>query len=300
MLPYPVSRRAYWDPEMAKILAKFRGDTPKLAKLAGTGCLDVNGTTAARLIRCARLWGDQARLNRILDLADRLDQFRTGSDVVHVTSSNKPGTYLGDYLAYADVCMQEYLATTRVPAFEQGLGVLMRATELFRGPHPGCYLLSPHSTDPLLPQDIDVPEIVDDVRESCTSQMIRLLCDYGRLLGPKNGGQKLLDLASDTVAHFAGLHGPGSVRFAGYYLASAGFSNLQCAFTVGPKSQDLADELARMRPNRLVSPAEGPVRTDLSGKTPGVYVVTGGVTAGPYSVSEAARLMPQYLQPGAG
>jgi hypothetical protein len=298
MIPSYQTRDVLTDPMLDQVVGKLRA-APHISPLnAGVGCLDVNGHTAACLMRCARLWGDQTRLDQLLDTVSAIDSFRQNSDVAHVLTSSSPGTYLGDYLAYSDALLEDYLCTGRVVSFVNGLAVLERSMSLFQGGEPGLYLTVHTPEDPLIPPDIQSPEVVDEVRESCTAQMIRLLLNYGRMLGPGEESRRLLVAASDTASRFSQIEVSPSPKLAGYLLATAEFADSQCAFAVGPHAQELADRLFRLRPARLVSAAFGPVRPDLRTCKPGIYVANGQVVAGPYTVDEAADLMPATLQVG--
>jgi hypothetical protein len=135
-----------------------------------------------------------------------------------------------------------------------------------------------------------MPDLTDDIRESCTAQLIRLMFNYGRMLGSDPRGRKLVLKASESVSHFASLQ-PVSSRTAGYYCAAASFADPQCAFAVGPRAQSLADQLYRLRPNRLITAVQGSVRPDLSKRKPGLYLANGSITAGPYTVDQAAKLI---------
>lgn len=293
MIPFFRNRRVLDDPMLPEVLAKMRSAPGLNTITAGAGCLDINGHTAACLLKCVRLWGDGGRLNELLDTVEVLEPFRRNADVVHLRDSDQPGAYLGDYLAYSDTALQDYLNTGRVVSFVNGLAVLEQAMNRFKGEEPGLYLLVPPANDPLLPKNIDVPELEDDARESCTAQMIRLLMDYGRMLGPSPEGRQLLAAASDTASRFSHLEDsaspthlqtPPSAKLAGYYVAAAGSEDRQCAFAIGAHAQELADQLYRLRPGRLVAAAFGPVRPDLRSRKPGIYVANGQVVAGPYTV----------------
>jgi uncharacterized protein YyaL (SSP411 family) len=312
MVPHLTSRGLLSDPNLPDVLQALASVPAPPTMNGGAGCLDVTGHTAACLLRCARILGDHDRLVKVLDTIDALEQFRRKSDVIHLAPDTDPsspprpatdpvvaGTYLGDYLAYADAELQDFLCTGRVASFENGLTVLKSAVDRFSLPGTDGVFVQGFGHDPdWLPSNIQTPEVVDEVRESCTAQMIRMLEDYGRMLGPGTDGARMLDLASKAVNRCPTGTAGGSSRLAGLYISAAGFADPQCAFAVGPHAQELADQLFRLRPSRLVAPAIGPVRPRLQGRKPGVYVANGSIVAGPYTVQEAAALMPPTYQVG--
>jgi uncharacterized protein YyaL (SSP411 family) len=298
MVPSYVSRDVLRDPELPQILTKLRGAETQQTFLAGAGLLDVSGYTAAELLRCARLWGDSARGNSVLDTVDAMESFRSGGDVVHQKDAVDPGTYLGDYTAYCEAELQDYLFTGRSDKFENGLKVLLRGLDVFGYASEGEFYVTAKSDDEFLPERINVPDLADDPTESTTAQMIQLCVDYGRLLPAGDVKRRLLSLANEAGVRYSQLEAAMSPKLAGYYLSAAAVVDPQCAIAVGPKAQELADELYRLRPARLVAAAFGAVRPDLQRKKPGIYVVNGGIVAGPYTVQEAARVMPPTLQVG--
>ena len=287
-IPYITSLNVPEAPEASGVFEKLTLLDRRMLVPMAPGLLDANGKSIAALLRTARLLGDKESERRLLAMARHLSTFRRGDDVRHGIASAEPGTYLGDYLGFADAALASYETSGDQAQLEQGLAVLKRACTLFAGPTGGTYQLSEH---PILPYS-DVPELTDDIRESCSAQMIRLLFDYGRLTAPNPESQDLIDRTSESIARFCNAQIPVSCRMSGYYCAATSFADPQCAFTVGPEAQELADQLYRRRPNRLVAATHGPVRPDLSGRKPGIYIVNGSVVAGPYTVEQAVKLIP--------
>ena len=217
---------------------------------------------------------------------------------MHQHTLGSPSGYLSDYLAFADAKLEVYLATGRDAAFRSGLSVLERAMSRFAGPEPGVWLTDAPQNEVAGNPNGNPPELLDEVRESCTAQAIRLFTAYGSMLPPGEQSRRLLSAAATTVSHFAKINVADNPELAGYYLSAAALQDPQCAFAVGPHKQELSDKLFQLRPNRLAAPASEAVRPDLTKGRPGIYVVSGSVVAGPYSLDEAANLIPADLQIG--
>lgn len=287
-----------------KLRDSSNGSQPKFA---GEGLLDVNGFVIARLIECARIWKDPVRLQSALTLYDKLENFRTNDDVVHSLSGTGRGRgYLTDYLSYADASLQAYLATGRTADFENGAAVLIRARFLYNGNAPGEFLLSQGSSSPLAPKETDSAEIVDNVCESCTARIIRLCHSYGRLMlgtTPENrvrhdSGLSLLQSAYAGVARFSGIANAAGCQTSGFFCASAEVQDSDYLLTVGPRAQELADDLSQLLPTRLAAPAFGSVRRDVQQKPSGVYVVDKKGVHGPFSVDEVVQKLGATLRVG--
>lgn len=260
------------------------------------GLADVGFTCAARAIQTARLWGDNARLTQAVDWLDAMESLRTGADILRGSRQNGEPGYLGDYLAYADARLQDYLATGRVPAFEQGLRVLQRARALFRGSRPGLFLLKRRAAQmPIV--GLDVPELADNERESCTARAVRLMMAYGRLLGDTPAGIDLRREALTAVRVFGPLAAPGQDASAGFFCAAAGALDGTYAIVIGPDSQPLADSLQAALPNRLVAAAHGPVHPELQDKNAGIYIM-GAKAEGPFTLAEARARLSPFLRTG--
>jgi hypothetical protein len=160
------------------------------------------------------------------------------------------------------------------------------------------YRMAPSSHSTLAVQDVDSPEIADNTRESCTAQIIRLCQTYGRLIGDTSLGLELQRRASDAVGRFASATSGNSPTAAGYFCSALRARDDRFAVTVGPKAQQLADELFARAPTRLVAPAFDRVRKDLQKRAPGVYVVRGPQVAGPLTVDQAAKILPATFAAG--
>jgi len=285
---------------VGEVIAKLRASRKGTASFAGRRQLDIHGYVTARLLECARLWNDPARLMRADDLYSRLDWFLAGDDVKHTLESGIPDTpFLGDYLAYADATLQHFLAFGRVDSLRKGVRVLKRAMVLFESETPGVWRTAIPAQSVLGPKDTDVPEVLDFLRESCTAMAIRLCNSYGRLLrdddapvdSAQNDGLLFLQAAQSTVGQNSAVARTIGIEGAGLYCATLRVRDDRHAFVVGPSSVAIAQRLARRVSHRLVAPALGPVRPVLQDSKPGIYVVLNGKVEGPMSEAQAVDIL---------
>jgi len=213
--------------------------------------------------------------------------------LARLNGGNRLG-YLGDYLAYADARLQAYLVGDQA-SFESGLRVLRRARTLFAVNSPGVFLLNRPGLASLLP-DTAVPEIADNLHESCTARMIRLFMGYGRLLGSSKEGVSFQADAQAAIRRFAPIAVNGGVATAGFFCAAAEAADDAYAVTVGPDAQKIADDLAAEVPTRLIAAASKLVMPELAHRAPGVYLVHLRIQEGPlgpFTAPEArSRLKP--------
>ncbi|MCX7801101.1 MAG: DUF255 domain-containing protein [Fimbriimonadales bacterium] len=278
--------------EAALAWLKAIADGKRGVQLAGMALADVNLTVAARATQTARIWGDRALLTEAGELWDRLAVLETGGDVARGLYLAEPGSpYLGDYLAFADAALQDFLANGRVVSLEAGLRVLLRARELFQTSAPGAWALTTQAGT-VLP-DARAPELVDNVGESCTAKVIRLAFSYGRLL--RGGGRQasvaamLAQDAAAAVARFGALATELGADAAAYGCAAWAVMDESHAVVVGPDCVETATRIYRRVPHRLVAPCLGPVRPDLQRRPNGVYVIQGTSVNGPLSEEQAVR-----------
>jgi len=265
---------------------------------AGSELMNVNGHVAARLMAAARLMGDRVRLQQAGALFDRLEAFRAADDVTHTLDRRRSGEpFLGDYAAFADAALQDYLGSGRARSLDTGLAVLKRAVFLF-DLGDGTFGLGFKQPHTLGPQIFPKPGLGDDVSESCSARMIRLLNAYGRLFpeaeAPCADGisRRLSDLARAGVGHFADVAPRLGVASGGYFRAALELYEDTYALAVGPDAQRLSDELLQRVPARFVAAAYGAVRPDVQKRPPGVYVVSGKAIEGPLTpAAAAARLL---------
>ena len=296
------------DPTVEAILAKLRRSRAAAAVFAGKRQLDIHGYVVARMLECARMWGDEDRLRVADDLFSRVDWFLAGDDVQHSLeegASTEP--YLGDYLAYADACLQYYLAFGRADVLERGFKVLRRARFLFENDVPGVWRLSLPRNDPLWPKDVDVPDILDLGRMSATAQAMRLCHSYGRLLKenarPNSdpdaaAALELLQAAVSTASQMSVLSANFGADSAGVMSAALRLGDDAHVLVVGPNCLKTSQRLAGKLPTRLVAPVLGRVRPRLQREQPGCYLVTGSQIIGPLSVEEVERRLSPVIHRG--
>ncbi len=297
MIPFLKSRNTLLDltHRYSTILGKLRSTTTLKPRLSDVGYMDVNGHTVARLIQTARILGDTERMNHVMPLVKRLEGFKTAKGLVHsIADRSQRRGYLGDYLAYADAKMQEYLVSGSQDAFQQGLTVLNSAVELFRGRRVGEFNLAASPNEMGGFASLCSPDLGDDLGESTSAQMIRLLLSYGRLLQNTVAGKKYLELAQKSVSLLSDLASVGGSTTGGFFCAAADALDGMYAIAVGPRATDFANILCRRVPSRFIAPALGGLRTDIQRLGPGIYIV-GSTVDGPYSVEQAAQRLPMTL-----
>ena len=284
------SARAVGDPRFVTARRALLATAGPRRKTVGEGLCDVNGTVAASLLRCARIWNDRALAERGGVLVDRLESFRSPKGFRHsLTDSEGTLPYLGDALAYADAAMEDYLTNGRAPSLTNGSTALRQALRAFGGIEPGILRPSPSGTV-LLPGIDEVPQVTDDEREALSALTLRLLDEYATVLGPSGADfshaayavQIRLAVASDLLPAMGGALG-----------AMARHGDPSALFVVGFDASKIASRLAPRLPNRLVVPIIGEARPDLRRCARGVYVVGPFGPIGPLSESEAlARVAP--------
>lgn len=274
---------------VASVLKKLRSAANTERRFTGKRLLDVHGYAVARMLECARLWGDPERLTQADDLFSRMDWFLAGDDVKHSLEPGIPDKpCLADYLAYADAALQHFLAFGRADSLEHGFQVLKRARFLFESEVPGVWKMAMSEGTALGPLEVDAPEVLDFVRESCTAQAIRLCRDYGRLMG--KAGASVLQAAQSTAGQCSAMAGSFGAEGAGLFCSDQGLTEDPYMIVTGPRAAARAQKLFRRFPDRLVAPAVGPVRPDLPAKIPGIFIIRpGGDTAGPFTEGGAAE-----------
>lgn len=267
------------------------GPDPKVAE---PGLADINLTCTARAIQTARILGSHDRVDQAVAWLEDLEVLRDGDDIYSSTEMDRPTLgYLGDYLAYADARLQDYLTNGHVRSFDMGLAVLRRARQLFTGLRPGVLVLNNPKRPWALP-NTSFPEVADNLHEACTARVIRLLLAYGRLLGDTPEGVEMQTEAHAAAALFGQVAVKGGPMAAGFFCAAAEDADRAFALAVGPEAQQEADALARRIPTRLIAPALGSVRQDFQRRAPGIYIIRDGVQ-GPFSLKEAVKNLSPFL-----
>ena len=294
MIPYIASRSALLDSQSTydRVIGLMRLGTTTKPEFNDSGYLDINGHAVARMLEAVRMWGDMKRLTALQALIKQLGEFKYQNDLLHRAGDEEHRLgYLGDYLAFSDARLQEYLVTGDTRAMEEGLHYLNLARGEFRGSRMGQLDLVRSGDEMGRFEALCVPEIADNSGESCSAQAIRLQLAYGRLLGDTEDGKAMLQSTNEMAGVFAKIADQGGAATAGYCCAAADLLDGRYAITVGPKAHDLANSLYRLRPTRFVAPAMGRVRRDLQHNAPGIYLI-GKTIQGPLSVEDAADLLP--------
>lgn len=298
MIPYLKSRGSLLDDpsRFNQIVSLMRTNTGSLGSFNDAGYLDVNGHSVARMLEVVRIWDDERRLDALKPLMSKLHSYGDKTDLIHwAKDESSLLSYLGDYLGLSDALLQEYLTTGRIAALNQGLQYLNLARTIFAGNRPGQLNLSRNPEQMGGFQSLCVPEIVDNIAESCSAQAIRLETAYGRLTADTDGGQELLRAARQTTALFADIASSGGPQTGGYFCAAADVLDGRYAVAVGPNAQSLASELYRLRPTRFVAPLQGQYRKDIQAAGPGIYVI-GVEVHGPFTVAQAAKSLPAAFE----
>jgi uncharacterized protein YyaL (SSP411 family) len=276
------------------ILQKLK-EAGKELECEGAGYEDVTGLVVARLIESARILGDHKRLETAVDLFPWVESPRAGTGISHSSLNDQLPSYLGDYLAYSDAALQYFLATGRYDALESGRSVLGAALSMFGQSRTGFLNLATAPKSPL-PASLSTPEICDWKAESTNAMAIRLCQDYWRLFPTERRFREFVNGSTSGLAGLAqaiGLHG------AGFFSAAQSVFDDAFFVTVGPEAQQLAATLATLQPVRLVVPAFGDIRSDVSQRGKGVYLLSGSQIRGPFSVDQAAKMVPATIGFGA-
>jgi len=297
MVPYLRTRTVLLNENfrLKRVLDLLHGGISDPPSYNDAGYMDTNGDSLARMLEVSRLWGDESRLSSLQPLISKMGAFSDTTDLTHwAKDEDKIMGYLGDYLAFSDARLQQYLAMGQPNALQSGLDYLNLARKLFQGPRPGQMNLSKDVSQMGGFSSLCVPEIADNLAESCTAQAIRLELAYGRLLADTTQGEELIRSARQTTAVFADIASRGGPGTAGYFCAAAEVLDDLYAVAVGPNAAPLADALYRKVPTRFVAPALGRFRKDLQAKSPGIYLV-GKTVSGPFTVEEAAHRLPLAL-----
>jgi uncharacterized protein YyaL (SSP411 family) len=276
------------DPRYSDVMEDLRRTAPLPMYSVDAGEADISLTCIARALQVARIWGDRGSAQRALGWLAPTELVRVGEDIQRRIGERAEGRgYLGDYLSYADAHLQAYLVTGDGSYFTSGLECLRRARSLFSTLTPGIWVLNQPDEVMGVPRT-SVPEIADNLHESCSARAIRLLMAYGRLLGDSVEGHECIREAVRMTNSLRLIALSGGPQAAGYFCAAAEVFDPAFAMAVGPDAQELADALTRRAPARLVAAALGPVRPDLQSRPPGIYLLGHG-TVGPLTLEEARQ-----------
>ena len=283
------------DPRFEPVLAALRRSAgPARPRIAAKLC-DVNGTVAACLLRCARLWNDRDLAIAAGETVDRLESFRLGNGLRHVFYPLQvQDPYLGDSLAYADAALEDFLTNGRVASLQNGAAELRRALRLFAAPD-GSLLRPSLPENGLIPGMAALPQVTDDEQEAPSAVALRLLGSYAAVLGP--AGDDFAQVASGFESRLSAVVEAVPVM-GGVLAALARHADSRAAYAVGPAALAQASALARRLPNRLVVPAIGPARRDLQSRPAGFYLPTPVGFAGPFTQAQALERLPRSLETG--
>ncbi len=283
------------DARLDETLAALRRAAGPHRRLVATGLCDVNGTVAACLLRCARLWDDRDLAARAGAMVDALEPFARGARLRHGLNDPEDALpYLGDALAYADAELEDYLTNGRVPSLNRGAAALRAALGRFGGPEAGLLRPSPAGTE-LMPGRSELPQVTDDEREALSATALRLADAYASVFGP--AGNDFARAADDIDTGLAAV-AAAVPAMGGALGALARHADAGTLFVVGRDASTIAARLLRRLPNRLIVPVSGPVRPDLRLRPPGVYLTTAGSLSGPLSEAEALARLPVELRLG--
>lgn len=284
-----------------ELLERLRAAKERLKPVyGGVQQLDASGTTVARMIEAARILDDAGRLAMAFRLFDRLYRFRIGpDDVFHAnTPSGRSYRYLGDYLAFADAALEDYLAFGRVVSARDGLRVLRRALFIFAGPTNGSILDGQENRGALDVPDVPSDALADDIGESNVAKALRLCQAYSclfRSLDPTvefaDQGLELRRMALAITSRYAQAANQLHRRMSGFFRAAKAADDDVFAMCTGPDPLSLARQLGSRVPTRLVAPAYGRIRPIIQSRGSGVFIVRDGVPEGPLTVDEAARAL---------
>ncbi|MFZ4506219.1 MAG: DUF255 domain-containing protein [Fimbriimonas sp.] len=279
-----------YDERIRKLLDPIHADHP-IERAVETQA-DIQGFVTAKMLYAANALQDKVRVERVLQCLDRLEALRSGETVLPSTATMPADLEcLSDYLSVSDAYLQDFFVNGWTPSFDAGLKVLRRAIDLFSGEVEGEFLNSPSATNRMGALSTLVPEIADTVRESTSAQAIRLLLDYGRILGPTPEGRAFRKKAYASC----GLYSRVVETYpsaGGFFAASMPVADDATFLCVGPQAIQLSHLIARQRPGRLVIPVVPGIRPDLRPRKPGVYVEERGELQGPYSVADALDQVP--------
>ncbi|MBS1723482.1 MAG: DUF255 domain-containing protein [Armatimonadetes bacterium] len=283
--------------DMFSHLAEYQQEIERLRRLrkaspATIGPGDVADSTChvvARLLESRRLLGGTKGLPEIRPLLDRVSEFRSGPDgVVRQLEGGRLGApYLGDYLAYADACLQVYLTLGDSSWLDQGRAVLQRALQLFLSGKPSVLSALPKERLQASAQWTGLPEVTDLPRGSLTADAVRLSQMYSCLLRDRREGQALRQFALNGVAQYAPLTKAATRRIGSLAHAMAVTLADDYVVVTGPGALEASGELATIAPETLVFPAGKVVRADLEAKGAGAWIVRHGQVTGPMTVEQA-------------
>lgn len=264
----------------------------KDANYGGSGLASTACEVYARLAETARLLGDSARLESLDPIYKAAAGFRVGpEDVQHSTTSDvRSIAFLGDYTAYAEACLQRFLATGDIQAINSGRAVLNRAWKIFATDTPGVLGLVPRERVAPSAPWTQLPNALDGSRGSIAGEVVRLTQAYSCIYRDAGFGQEWRKLALTQVSQLARLTADVKIRLGCLAYGMSQTLADRYAVVCGPEANLRASTLSSANPEVLVFAAQGDVRRDLQAKGKGVYVVVQGEVRGPMG-DQAARAL---------
>lgn len=285
------------DPRLRQLLDRLRRASRRNpVSFGGADLLDTSGILVARLLETARLLDDQRRLQEAASLFQNLTRFRTGlDDVVHALDRDGGAhRYLGDYLAYADACLEMYISLGFRDVLEDGFRVLQRSVELFAGARQGVFYNSLLTGGEQATPNFRTPCITDDIIESTSAMAIRLLDGYGSLFaGDKHherrrDAQKMTERAWAIRAQLTPALSLGGPLVSAAFIAAWHLEYGGTALVIGPNGTSKARDLERLAPLMKVIPVSSDIRPDLQARGAGIYLTQrGSDPIGPIAFDEA-------------
>lgn len=286
-------------PKFVDIIGKLRESRTKSPpKLTRRPTAMTNFKVVTALLRCARIWDDPERIRLAKELHAKLDIFRGIDDVTHFISSDlgsKP--LLTEYLACSEASIEMYLLTGIRDELDTAVKVWSRARELFKDDNSALWFHALPSDDDSSIQDIKVPELVDNITESSTAQLIRvgylLSVLTGEALNPAESTFHSLADSLAVIRLFGAISSQLSFNAAGFMLESLSVQDARSILVQGPDSLKVVRRLSAKYPTRLVAPVDKLRMPNLKN---GIYILQGGTLSGPLTESELGGKLSAFLR----
>ncbi|MCU0315752.1 MAG: DUF255 domain-containing protein [Fimbriimonadaceae bacterium] len=282
------------EPAFTNLFARTRAALPDESLIVGGRDLaNQNARMIAALSRTALLLNDDDLLNLCFDAKVRCSAYLSGvDDVVRSTRPELRGdTSVADYLAMAELLYTTYEVFGDTAALRKGRAILNRCLFLFSLPN-GLLRADPLGIriEPFLR---GFPEVIDQEGEAMTSQAIELLTRYGNTESDAKMRDKLLSARSRMIQAAGRPIAMAQAKIASYHLAAYRAECQTILVVVGPRAGQTSLALAANEPSVPVILLIGDQRPDLGLKEPGVYLVTGSSSDGPYREVEALAKLRQ-------
>jgi uncharacterized protein YyaL (SSP411 family) len=214
----PFEAMADW-PAFRRKVALLEDSTAAPLQRGTTGYLDVTAGVGARMLEVGRLLGSEQARSLGLQLYDRCRALRVGPDDVIRTRDTGGGRSrtLVEYVAYAEVALEAYLATGEVEALDEATAVFERATTLFQGSGQGALrMVSDKVAQPFTPE---LPSLADGDRRGVVGAVVqaswRLSCAWRGT--PR--GERLREYALRVASAYEGAAGQLGFRVGSFELA---------------------------------------------------------------------------------